>query len=382
LLRRARRFPIIKACGKNVFAAKATGDKSHRRHLIKKIQGGLFEMSSRLFSGISNFFSGTDIALDLGTANTRLFAAGKGLLADVPTRLRPLRHSKRLDVNSPDLKGAVDRPKSAALLRGGAVVDVGAASQLLKRLLKRANYFSCFIRPRILVCAPTCLSDREGIALVEATRQAGARAVAVVPEPLAAAVGAGLEVCSPYAQMIVDIGEGVTDVALIREGSLIQTAATRVAGNELHKAVQRMAKERYQIRVSKKTAELLTIKLGAVHRQILPDYLEVCGVTNYGRKINVTIESGAVSDAIRPIVNIIAAAISRAVREISPELCAEVIETGICLTGGVALLPGIAEIIAEKTDLPVVLAPSPLHSVIDGAGGMLDVSAKTNLWQN
>lgn len=339
-------------------------------------------MSSQLFSAISSFLHSPDMALDLGTANTRLFAAGKGLLADVPTRVRAVRRGKRRDANSPALKGAVERVKSVAPLRGGAVVDVGAAARLLNRLVNRASRFGFFIRPRILVCAPTCLSDRERIALVEATRQAGARAVAVVPEPLAAAVGAGLDVCSLYAQLIIDIGDGVTDIALIREGGLIQVAATRVAGNELHKAVQRMALLRHQIWLSEKAAESLTIKLGTVHRQILPDSLEVCGVTNYGRKIKATIESREVSDAIRPIVNIIAAAISRAVREISPELCAEVIETGICLTGGGALLPGIAELIAEKTDLPVVLAPSPLHSVIDGAGSMLDVSAKTNLWQS
>lgn len=334
-----------------------------------------------MFSEIANFFSSPDLAIDLGTANTRLFVHGKGLVADVPPAMSRTRRNKRLDSNPTALNGRGGKSKFITPVRGGAVVDVVAASHLLKHLLKRINHFG-FTRSRVIICAPTCLSDRERSAMVEAARLAGARAVAVVPAPLAAAVGDGQEICSPYAQMTVDIGDVGHSVALIRDGNLIQTVATRVAESELHKAVQKMVAERYQIRLSGKMAEDLTIKLGAAHGQPLPDSMKIRGVTDDGREIPLMIESREITGAIKSVVDIIVATVCRALRGMSPEAGAEVVVTGICLTGGVALLPGIADLIAEKTDLPVFLAPSPLRSVIDGAGMMPDVSGKTNLWQS
>ena len=306
----------------------------------------------------SNLFSSPDVAIDLGTANTRL--AGASLFAALPTKTRVKRRT-----------GEIVKP-----LSGGVVKDVPAATVFLRRLLKRAHRFR---RPRVLICAPSDVSATEKEALLEATRRAGARHVAIVPEPLAAAVGAGLDLSSPYAQMLVDIGDGVTDIAVIRDGAIIQTAAVRKAGSDLHRAVQRMMLDRHPLIISRKVAETLTCRLGGV--QPSTGFLKIYGVEESGQRITVTVRSGDVCEAIAPVVQLIVETVVEAVRQMPSKVCAEVAETGICLTGGVAKLPGIAELIEEKTNMPVNLAPAPLTSVIDGASRMLETSAKTNFWE-
>jgi rod shape-determining protein MreB and related proteins len=269
-----------------------------------------------------------------------------------------------------------------APIRGGFINNAPAATFLLKKLLKRTRRFG-FSRPRVIVCAPSDVSERQSAALVESVRQSGASAVAVVPGPLAAAIGAGLDVSSRYAQLIVDIGAGVTDIAVIRDGNLIQTAAIRsAAGTHLHRAVQKMTAKRYGIELSRNEAEILTRKLASVYRNPLPDFLKIFGLGDNGREKCFIVESLDVCEAIRPIVGVIVEAIRRAVREMPPDACAEVIETGICLTGGVAELPGLVKLIAERTNLPVQLAPAPMYSVIDGASRMLETSTKTSFWRN
>jgi rod shape-determining protein MreB len=339
-------------------------------------------MSSPLLTRITRLFSGLDVAVDLGTANTRLFAAGAGLVADIPTKVNIMSRKRLADSDSSALNNAGRKSEFVMPLRGGVIKNVPAATFLLKKLLKRTRRFG-LPRLRVIVCAPSDVSERERAVLVEAVRQAGASSAAVVPEPLAGAIGAGLDISSPYAQMVVDIGAGVTDIAVIRDGNLIQTAATRMAaGSDLHRAVQKMTAMRYGVELSRKEAEILTRKLGAVYSNPLPDSLKIYGVRDCGRKIQISVESHDVCEAIRPVVGAIVETIRRAVREMSPEACAEVIETGICLTGGVAELPGLAELIAEQTNLPVVLAPAPLYSVIEGASRMLETSAKTRFWQS
>lgn len=326
-------------------------------------------MYSPLVSGITRFFSGPDVAVDLGTANTRLFSAGVGRVVDVPTKVKFPHRKKLSDADSPHLTP----------LSGGVIENVPAATFLLKKLLKRTCRFG-FSRPRVIVCAPSDISRRERSVLLEAVRQAGASVAAVVPEPLAAAIGAGLDVSSPYAQMLVDIGDGVTDIAVIRAGNLIQTAAIRTAGSDLHRAVQKVTAKRYGVELSIEDAEILTRKLGSVYQNTLPDALVICG--NGGQKTPITVKSLDVCEAIRPVFAVIVETISRTVREMSPEACAEVIETGVCLTGGVAEMPGLVELIAERTNLPVQLAPRPMYSVIDGASRMLETSARTHFWRS
>ena len=336
----------------------------------------------RLISRITRFFFAPDVAIDLGTANTRLFAAGRGLIADSPSVVginrKTVNHNGSSRANNEEQE---IKPKYVMPLEGGVVKNVPAASMLLKKFLRRASRFG-FSAPRVIVCAPSDVSEDEREALIEANRRAGASAVAIVPEPLAAAIGAGLDVASPYAQMLVDIGEGVTDVAVVREGELIQTEAVRTGGGDLHRAVQKMIAERYDIGISKNEAEFLTKKLGAVGGVApLTSSLQMLGANGSNLKKPFTVESTEVCEAINPVIGVIAETVRRAVRKMPPEACAEVVESGIRLTGGVAQLPGIVEFIAKETNLEVKPAPAPLLSVINGASQMLEPAAETNLWQ-
>lgn len=336
-----------------------------------------------LLSKIRAIFSVPDIAIDLGTANTRVFVFGSGMVVDTPTVVRVDRRQKLIGLKSPPRRdNSAQDGEFVMPVRNGVIKNVPAATFFLKTLLKRIRRFD-FSPPRVIVCAPGDVSDAERAALIEVVGQAGASAATVVAEPLAAAIGAGLDMSSLYAQMLVDLGDGVTDIAVIRDGNLIQTAATRTAaGSHLHLAVQKMAAERYGARISRKDTEILTRKLGSVYQDPVPDSLKIYGIADGNREIQITVESLDVCEAIRPVVNAIVESICRAVREMSPDACAEVIETGICLTGGVAELPGLAELIAEKTSLAVELAPTPMYSVIDGASRMLETSAKTYFWQS
>ena len=325
-----------------------------------------------------------DIAIDLGTANTRLFAAGKGIFCDEPTII-PTGESlpKKLPAGTETAfdAEAASRDGSVAPLSGGVIADVRAATILLERFLQRSRKYG-LVRPRAIACAPTDASAGERAALVEAVRRAGVSTVKVIPEPLAAAIGAGLDVSSPYAQGLIDIGAGVTDIAIIRSGAIIRKFAVRLACNDMQNAVRRMVSSRYSLTIIFAEAERLAKTAGSVgDRVAMTDELTVEGRSRAdGLRTEVAVASVDVSKAMAPVVEGIMETIRRAVRSLPPDISAEVIETGICLTGGGACITGMPEYVSMQTALEVKAAPDPLHSVIDGASRMLSVANRTNLW--
>jgi rod shape-determining protein MreB len=333
-----------------------------------------------LLSKIRGIFFAPNIAIDLGTANTRVFASGLGMVADTPTVVRLNRQESRAVLNSPpQCKSLAENGEFIMPLAGGVVTNIPAAAELLRELLQKTRRFD-FAPQRVLICAPSDVSSRERLALVQAASRAGASSVAVVTEPLAAAIGAGLDVSTPYAQMLVDIGEGVTDIAVIREGALIQTASARTAGGNLRRAVQKLIKERNGVLLPENQAEMLVQKLATFNDYSLPDAMKACGTDEQGRAVSITVGSREVHEAISPIVNTIAEAIDRAIKELFLKEYVEVIESGLTLTGGVAQMPGLAEFVSAKTDLEVRTAPAPLYSVINGAGRILETACATRLW--
>lgn len=342
-------------------------------------------MSFSLVSGLRGFFSAPDLALDLGTANTRLYAAGRGLIADEPS----------LVTIAPDT-GAVEATGARAAhlaqldpfansfspLHAGVIADVVAASSMLKPLLRRAQRFGLF-KPRALACAPTDACEEEREALVEATMMAGASAVVVVPEPLAAAIGAGLDVSSPYAQMLIDIGDGVTDIAVLRSGSLITTSALRTACSDLRHSVSQFIAFRYGVLLYPHEAERLLRTVGTDF-DFQSERLFVTSGTDLltGAATNLCVSNYDVMEAITPALDEMIGAIHKTVRELDPATSCEVIENGICLTGGGARLAGLPERLATATSLDVRVAPDPLHAVINGARKMLKTGADTGIWSN
>lgn len=342
-------------------------------------------MSFSFFAGLRRCISSPDLAIDLGTANTRLYAQGHGLIADEPSLIKIKPETGAVEAVGKKAARLAKRERSShsvSPLHAGVVADVDAASSLLTPLLKRARGYG-MIKPRALTCAPTDACDEERAALVEAMKRAGASAVVVVPEPLAAAIGAGLDISSPYAQMLVDIGDGVTDIAIIRSSTLINTYAVRTACSDLQRAVSQMMAFRYGVLLYPHEAQRLTHLIGAIQ-----DYDDEELYVTYGTDllsggpVSLYVSNLDVIEAIQPVLDTIIAAIHNTVRDLPPKTSCEVIENGICLTGGGAKLKGLSTRLSTATSLDVFTTDDPMRAVINGATQMLSVSVATNLWKN
>jgi rod shape-determining protein MreB and related proteins len=336
--------------------------------------------ASSVISKLRRLIADPDVAIDLGTANTRLYTVGGGLVVDSPTVLFNSSPGREGDGFKSSGEGAF-AGRGVMPLRGGVVTDAEAAASLLEKFLQRTLRFG-IVKPRALVCAPSDATQKERAALTGSVLRAGASAVKVIPEPLAAAVGAGLDISLPYAQMLVDIGDGVTDIAVIRSGALIRTAAVRVGCSDLYPAVCRMAASRFRVALFSREAERLTREIGSVRRSFAArETSSALGLDRMnGRVTSVRVSGEDVSGAIRPVINVIRDAVGNTFRRLPPNIGAEVIESGILLTGGGACLPGMSELIAEETLVEVKVAADPLHAVINGASRMLAVGELTGLW--
>lgn len=341
-------------------------------------------MSRSITAGLRKFVAPPDLALDLGTANTRLYAVGHGLIADEPSMIHVQPETGAVEaVGARAAWLACHDPyaNSVSPLHAGVVVDVEAATSLLKPFLQRAQRLG-FFKPRALACAPTDACKEEREALIEATRRAGASAVVVVPEPLAAAIGAGLDIASPYAQMLVDIGDGVTDIAVIRSGGLIKTSAVRTACSDLHRAIAQMVSFRYGLLLFPQEAERLTHLIGATQNYDEERLFITAGTDLLtGEPTDLCISSQDVNEAMEPVLDVIVEAIHDVVRDLPLETSCEVIENGICLTGGGAQLQGLSDRLAAATQLDVRVPDDPMRAVINGARQMLDVGVATDVWR-
>src|SRR5262245_63645932 len=342
-------------------------------------------MSFPFISGLRRWIASPDLALDLGTANTRLYARGHGLIADEPSLIKIKPETGRVEAvgkKAARLTASRHNSLSVSPCHAGVVADVDAAYLLLKPMLKRARGFG-MIKPRALTCAPTDACEEERAALIEATKRAGASAVVVVPEPMAAAFGAGLDISSPYAQMLVDVGDGVTDIAVIRSGALVTTSGVRTACSDLRHSVSQTIAFRYGVLLFSDEAERLMRTVGA-SRDYERERLLLTQGTDLltGEAMSLCVSSHDVVEAVEQPLEIIVDAVQKAVRDLPVETSCEVIETGLCLTGGGAQLQGMSERLAEATSLTVRVAEDPMRAVINGACQMLKVGIATDIWNN
>lgn len=340
------------------------------------------------FSGIRRVSAGPDLAIDLGTANIRVYADGHGLIADEPSIIMV-----RPDTGIVEAIGAGARyhvrsgkRRLVAPLRSGVVTDVDAASALLKPLFKRARRFG-IAKPRLLACTPTDARVEERAALIEAASRAGAGRVVLAPEPLAAAIGTGMDVALDYAQMIVDVGDGVTDIAVIRSGELIMTRAVRTAYSDLKRSVSDAVAASCGIDLNPQEAERLIREVGIAHRrcdcrwQASPPHVAAGNDLRTGVMRRARVSRKDLAIAMDGVLTEIVGFVTGTVRSLPPEIACEVIESGIRLTGGGALLEGLAEVLSAETGIEVRKARDPLHAVIDGAQQMLRTGIATGLWR-
>ena len=341
-------------------------------------------MSFFEFSSLRRIIGCPDLAIDLGTANTRIFASGYGIIADEPSVVSLAAETGLIAaVGQEAARLAVCGAGFVPIhpLNSGVVSDLEAATLLLRHMMERVEWHG-LIRPRAIVCVPTDACEQERESLIEATRRAGAAAVVLVPEPLAAAIGAGLDVSSPYARMLVDIGDGVTDIAVIRSGELVRTAAVRTACSDLHSAVSAMVRDRYGVDLFPMEAQRLTHRVGSPNDARVEQWVFAEGMDMAsGAQVKLRVSSFDLSEAMEPVLGVIIEAIEQTVRELPPETSCEVIESGICLTGGGANLRGLTNRLSRATSLDVRSASDPMRAVINGARQMLQVGVETNIWQ-
>jgi rod shape-determining protein MreB len=326
--------------------------------------------------------TGTNIAIDLGTANTRIYSSEKGMLSETPSLVSEIRKDSNNDRLDPYIK-YLNSKLSAAPLRGGVIIDPKTAVKLLKPLFKRAN--KRLSRSVSLACAPTDITKEERSMLAEAVLDAGSSHVAIMPEPWAAAIGAGIDVTLPNTQLLIDFGEGVVDMVFIRNNSIVHAAALRTACYDIHKAIHQSIISRYQVSPYPSETERLTRENDiTLHQQYNPiKKIFINGINIIKRcEVSIEVNTQTIINAMIPAMDKILKMIDMNIKKMPEEIFCELTESGICLTGGGTYIKGIDKLIATKTNLPVRIAPNPLHSTINGAIHTLkNFKHKKNWWE-
>lgn len=334
-----------------------------------------------MLSLVDKFVSQPCVAIDLGTANTRVYDCNQEAIAEEPSLVQ---HVTGDDSCADEYITHLNAQFVSAPLRGGVVVDVSNAISLLRPMLRRSRHW--LRQPATLACAPTDTTERERKLLTEALLGAGAAHVAIIPEPWAAAIGAGLDVTAPSAQLLIDIGQGVTDLAVIRDGRLIYTSAVRTACHDLQQAIKNAVLSRHRVALYPEDLETLTHELGALLDPVAaePHRLALHGIDIIRRcQVELTVRQEEIVGAMEPVVAKILRMIENSLRRLPEHLAAEVYDSGICLTGGGSCITGIDRLIAARTNLEVRVASDPQLAVINGASQTLQFwKERDDAWWN
>ena len=329
-------------------------------------------------------FVGRDMAVDLGTANTLIYVRGRGIVLNEPSVVaintkdgRPLAvgaEAKRMIGRTPGHIQAI-RP-----LKDGVIADFDICEKMLRYFIQRVHTRR-WARPRMVICVPSGVTGVEQRAVVDAAEHAGARKPAdIIEEPMAAAIGAGLPVHEPAGNMVVDIGGGTTEVAVISLGGIVASESIRIAGDELDESIINYVKKEYSLALGERTAEEIKIALASAHPLEEELYAEVRGrdlVTGLPKTIVVSTEE--IREAIEEPVSAIVDAVKVTLDKTPPELAADIMERGIVITGGGALLHGLDARLEAETGMPITIADNPLFSVVIGSGQYLEEAAFKNL---
>jgi len=323
-----------------------------------------------------------DIGIDLGTANTLVFVKGKGIVIREPSvvavdvRTQPPRvvavgaEAKEMIGRTPGSITAV-RP-----LKDGVIADFDVTADMLKAFIKRAISSSPFSRARVMICIPSGVTEVERRAVHDAARSAGAKYVSLIEEPMAAAIGAGLPVSEATGSMVVDIGGGTAEVAVLSLGDIVTSRSARVAGDDFDEAIIAYIKKKYNLLVGERTAEDIKIRIGSAYAYDGEGAMNVKGRNLMdGLPKNVEVTSEEIREALSDPVSQIIDAIRSTLEKTPPELAADIIDHGITLTGGGALLRGLDKLIEIETKMPVHIAQNPLDCVVDGTGICLENDA-------
>jgi rod shape-determining protein MreB len=328
-----------------------------------------------IFGWLSN-----DLAIDLGTANTLVYVRGNGIVLNEPSVVAVRRNgrggNKVLAVGQ-EAKMMLGRTpghiEAIRPMKDGVIADFEVAEVMLRYFIKKANNRRTLIRPRVIACVPSGITQVEKRAVRESAESAGAREVFLIEEPMAAAIGAGLPITEPTSNMVVDIGGGTTEVAVISLAGIVYSKSVRVGGDKMDEAILQYIKNKYNLLIGERSAELIKTTVGNAYRDEKAEHMQIKGrdlATGIPKIIG--IDSDEVRQAIIEQIKTIVETVKSALEQTPPELAADIVDNGIVLTGGVALLKGLDNLLREETGLPITITEDPLTTVVLGSGKALD----------
>jgi rod shape-determining protein MreB len=318
-------------------------------------------------------FLGRDMAVDLGTANTLVYVRGRGIVLNEPSVVALNTNNGQIVAVGAEAKRMIGRTPGNIVairpLKDGVIADFDVTERMLRYFIQKVHRRSHMVKPRLVVAVPSGITGVEQSAVKEAGHQAGARRVYIIEEPMAAAIGAGLPVHEPTGNMVVDIGGGTTEVAVISLGGIVTSQSIRVGGDELDQAIITFGKKEYSLMLGERTAEEIKMAIGSAFPADDEPHAEIRGRDLVsGLPKTVVISAAEVRKAIEEPVNLIVDAVKNTLDKCPPELAGDVMDRGIALTGGGALLRGLESRIREETGMPVQVADNPLDSVVLGTG--------------
>lgn len=326
--------------------------------------------------GITERFT-NDIAIDLGTSSTLIYVKGKGIELRQPSIVAIDEQTGEVVAVGTEAKRMLGRtPEGVRAIRpmkDGVIADFGVVEIMLKTYIGMVQRKKLFVRPRVIVCVPSGITEVEKRAVRDSIEASGAREIYLVSEPIAAAIGVGLPVEAPTGNMIIDIGGGTTEIAVVALSGVVNAASIRVAGDEMDEAIINYIKRNYNLIIGEQTAESIKIAIGSAYATGNEETMEVKGrdlVSGIPKTIRIT--STKVRESLEEPVSLIVDAVRLALEKTPPELAADIVDRGIYMAGGGALLRGIDLLVKEETNLPVYIAENPLESVVRGAGRILE----------
>jgi len=332
-----------------------------------------------LLDPVLGLFS-NDLAIDLGTANTLVYMKGKGIVLSEPSVVAVRKNgrsgNKVLAVGR-DAKMMLGRTPGNIMairpMKDGVIADFEITEAMLRHFIRKAHNRRTFVRPRIIICVPSGITQVEKRAVRESAESAGAREVFLIEEPMAAAIGAGLPITEPTSNMVVDIGGGTTEVAVISLAGIVYSKSVRVGGDKMDEAILQYIKRKYNLLIGITTAELIKTTIGSAYPSDHAETIDVKGrdlVTGIPKIL--TIDSDEIRQSISEQIETIVETVRIALEQTPPELAADIVDTGIVLAGGGALLKNLDILLREETKLPIIMSEDPLSTIVLGSGMALD----------
>jgi rod shape-determining protein MreB len=318
-----------------------------------------------------------DLAIDLGTANTLVYVRGRGIVLDEPSVVAVEKRTGRILAVGAEAKRMLGRTPGNIVairpMRDGVIADFEVAEKMLSHFINKAHNRTTFVRPRVVICVPSKITQVEQRAVRDSAELAGAREVYMIEEPIAAAIGAGLPIAEPYGNMVVDVGGGTTDVAVISLAGIVYSESVKVAGDKMDDAISSYIKRKYNLLIGDHMAEMVKLEIGSAYPLDERKTIIIKGRDLIsGIPKTLTIDDAEIREALAEPISAIVNAIKVALENTPPELAGDIIDRGIVLTGGGSLLRGLDIRLREETNLPIITVDNPLTTVVLGTGKALE----------